>query len=89
MRRILAVAVAAAIAAAACAPKKPKTNAEILLTVRMAQVLLRENRPTEAEKAFRDVLKDDSKNPEMAAHSFTEPEWLAFVAGIKADEFVF
>jgi len=65
MRRILAVAVAVAIAAAACAPKKPKTNAEILLTVRMAQVLLRENRPTEAEKAFRDVLKDDSKNPEI------------------------
>ncbi|HEX4439698.1 MAG TPA: tetratricopeptide repeat protein [Thermoanaerobaculia bacterium] len=54
-----------ALAAPACAPKKPKTNAEILLTVRMAQVLLRDNRPAEAEKAFREVLKDDSKNPEV------------------------
>jgi Tfp pilus assembly protein PilF len=61
----VSLALALALAAASCAPKKPRTNAEILLTVRMAQVLLRENRPTEAEKAFRDVLKDDSKNPEI------------------------
>ena len=32
---------------------------------RMAQVLLRENRPAEAEKAFREVIKDDPKNPEV------------------------
>ncbi|MGK5680402.1 DUF397 domain-containing protein [Actinoplanes sp. URMC 104] len=31
----------------------------------------------------------DSKNPEVPAHSFTEEEWVAFVAGVKADEFVF
>ncbi|MBM2618037.1 DUF397 domain-containing protein [Actinoplanes sp. LDG1-06] len=31
----------------------------------------------------------DSKNPGAAAHSFTEEEWLAFVAGVKNGEFVF
>jgi Tfp pilus assembly protein PilF len=31
----------------------------------MAQVLLRDNRPAEAEKAFRECLKDDPKNPEV------------------------
>jgi hypothetical protein len=31
----------------------------------------------------------DGKNPEVAAHMFTEAEWLAFVAGVKNDEFVF
>jgi len=61
----LAPVLALALAAPACAPKKPKTNAEILLTVRMAQVLLRESRPVDAEKAFRDVMKDDPKNPEI------------------------
>jgi Tfp pilus assembly protein PilF len=66
MRVATALVLASALASqGACAPKKPKTNAEILLTVRMAQVLLRDNRPTDAEKAFRDVLKDDPKNPEI------------------------
>lgn len=65
LRAAAAVVVAAALAASACAPKKPKTNAEILLTVRMAQVLLRDNRPAEAEKAFRDVMRDEPKNPEI------------------------
>jgi Flp pilus assembly protein TadD len=65
MRRALALLVVVGLAGNACAPKKPKTNAEILLTVRMAQVLLRDNRPAEAEKAFREVLKDESKNPEI------------------------
>jgi Tfp pilus assembly protein PilF len=69
MRRLTtstaALLIAAVLVLPACAPKKPKTNAEILLTVRMAQVLLRDNRPTDAEKAFRDVLKDDPKNPEI------------------------
>ena len=50
---------------ARCQSTKPKTSAELLLTERMAQVLLRENRPAEAEKAFREVLKDDPKNPEV------------------------
>src|SRR5262249_10237548 len=63
--RPLAVALGVAVAVSACAPEKPPTNAAILRPVRMAQVLLRDNRPVEAEKAFRDVLKDDSKNPEI------------------------
>ena len=51
--------------AAACTKTKPKTSAELLLNERMAQVLLRDNRPAEAEKAFRECLKDDPKNPEV------------------------
>ncbi|HET6482144.1 MAG TPA: DUF397 domain-containing protein [Actinoplanes sp.] len=31
----------------------------------------------------------DGKNPQLAALSFTKAEWLAFVAGVKNDEFVF
>jgi tetratricopeptide (TPR) repeat protein len=50
---------------AACPRHKTKTSAEVLLTERMAQVLLRDGRPAEAEKAFREVLKDDPKNPEV------------------------
>ncbi len=58
-------ALLAALAATACQPKKPKTSAEVLLTERMGQVLLREGRPAEAEKAFREVIQDDPKNPEV------------------------
>lgn len=29
----------------------------------------------------------DSKNPQAAALTFTEAEWRAFVAGVKANEF--
>ena len=67
MRRAAAaiVGVTLALAAPACQPKKPKNSAELLLTERMAQVLLRENRAAEAEKAFREVIKDDPKNPEV------------------------
>jgi Tfp pilus assembly protein PilF len=43
---------------------KPKTSSELLLTERMAQVLLRDNQPVDAERAFREVLKYDSKNAE-------------------------
>jgi len=43
---------------------KPKTSSELLLTGRMAQVLLRDNQPVEAERAFREVLKYEPKNPE-------------------------
>ena len=60
-----AFVLAVALAAPACQSTKPKTSAEVLLTERMAQVLLRENRPAEAEKAFREVLKEDPKNPEV------------------------
>jgi type IV pilus assembly protein PilF len=54
-----------AAAAAGCQKAKPKSSAELLLNERMAQVLLRDNRPAEAEKAFRECLKDDPKNPEV------------------------
>ena len=60
-----ALALAVLAAAPGCQPKKPKNSAELLLTERMAQVLLRENRAAEAEKAFREVIKDDPKNPEV------------------------
>jgi len=66
MRRFGRPAAAALLAvAAACTKAKPKTSAELLLNERMAQVLLRDGRPAEAEKAFRECLKDDPKNPEV------------------------
>jgi len=66
MRRLRRAAPIVALAfAAACTKSKPKTSAELLLNERMAQVLLRDNRPAEAEKAFRECLKDDPKNPEV------------------------
>jgi Tfp pilus assembly protein PilF len=64
--RLAALSLAIVVLAAACAPaKKGRTPAEILLTQRMAQVLLRDGHPVDAEKAFRDVLRDDPKNPEV------------------------
>jgi Tfp pilus assembly protein PilF len=69
MRRLSHAAVlvlaAVAVLAAGCTRTKPKTSAELLLNERMAQVLLRDGRPLEAEKAFKDCLKDDPKNPEV------------------------
>ncbi len=65
MRKLAAIALAAATLVAGCQKAKPKTSAELLLNERMAQVLLRDNRPAEAEKAFRECLKDDPKNPEV------------------------
>ncbi len=67
MRRMGRAAGVAALAllAAGCPRAKPKTSAELLLNERMAQVLLRDGRPAEAEKAFRECLKDDPKNPEV------------------------
>lgn len=64
MRRSATLLLAVCLAAAGGCQKltKPKTTSELLLTERMAQVLLRENQPVEAERAFRDVLKYDSKN---------------------------
>jgi tetratricopeptide (TPR) repeat protein len=43
---------------------KKHTSAEAMLDLRMAQVLLREGRYADAEKAYRDFLKNDSKNPD-------------------------
>ncbi len=58
--------VALVVLTAGCAPtKKSRTPAEVLLTQRMAQVLLRDGHPIDAEKAFREVLKEDPRNPEV------------------------
>ncbi|WP_250002285.1 DUF397 domain-containing protein [Actinoplanes sp. M2I2] len=43
----------------------------------------------EVAKVDGHYLVRDSKNPDSPAHAFTEAEWLAFVAGVKADEFSF
>jgi tetratricopeptide (TPR) repeat protein len=48
-----------------CASGSKKTgSAENLLNERMAAVLLREGRAAEAERAYREVLANDPKNPE-------------------------
>jgi superkiller protein 3 len=50
----------------ACSTRTKKTGAaEVLLNERMAAVLLREGRAVEAERAYRDALPNDSKNPEV------------------------
>ena len=66
-RRSLSVAAALlAVLAAGCSSQAKKTgSAEVLLNERMAAVLLREGRPAEAERAYREVLPNDSKNPEV------------------------
>jgi len=65
-RLSIAVALAAAFSAACShSANKPKTSAELLLNERMAAVLLREGQAVEAERAYRDVLKDDPNNPEL------------------------
>ncbi|HEV2063674.1 MAG TPA: tetratricopeptide repeat protein [Thermoanaerobaculia bacterium] len=46
------------------ASAKKHTTAEAMLDLRMAQVLLREGRYVDAEKAYREFLKNDSKNPD-------------------------
>ena len=43
----------------------------------------------EVAKVDDQYLIRDSKNPHLEAHSFTEAEWLAFVAGVQAGEFTF
>jgi len=67
MRRLLRAAGVGVLtlSAAACPARKAKTSAEVLLTERMAQVLLREGRAQDAERAFRESLKDDPKNSEV------------------------
>jgi len=59
-----AIALVAAAGSGCHTITKPKTSSELLLTERMAQVLLRDNQPVDAERAFREVLKYDSKNAE-------------------------
>jgi tetratricopeptide (TPR) repeat protein len=60
----LAAAILIAILLPACASSKKTSSAEVHLNARMAAVLLREGRAPEAERAYRDVLPQDSKNPE-------------------------
>jgi hypothetical protein len=43
----------------------------------------------EVAKVDGSYLVRDGKNPQLAAHTFSEDEWLAFVAGVKNGEFVF
>ncbi len=49
----------------ACSTAKKTSSAEVILNERMAAVLLRDGRAVEAERAFREVLPHDSKNPEV------------------------
>jgi tetratricopeptide (TPR) repeat protein len=49
----------------ACTSAKKTGSAEVILNERMAAVLLREGRAVEAERAFREALPHDSKNPEV------------------------
>jgi len=56
---------AAAVGCSSSAPSQPKTSAEVLLNERMAAVLLREGQALEAERAYREVLKEDPNNPDL------------------------
>jgi Flp pilus assembly protein TadD len=61
----VAAALLAVLAAGCSSQAKKPGSAEVLLNERMAAVLLREGRPAEAERAYREVLPNDSKNPEL------------------------
>jgi Tfp pilus assembly protein PilF len=62
----LGVLVIAALWSGGCSSSQKKpTSAEMLLNERMAAVLLRDGQCSEAEKAYQDVIKSDSKNPEL------------------------
>lgn len=54
-----------AMAGCSSTPAKPRTSAEVLLNERMAAVLLSEGQASEAERAYREVLKDDPNNPDL------------------------
>jgi tetratricopeptide (TPR) repeat protein len=56
---------AGSLAGCAHTPSTAKTSAEVLLNERMAAVLLREGQAMEAERAYREVLKDDPNNPDL------------------------
>jgi tetratricopeptide (TPR) repeat protein len=56
---------AGALAGCSQTPASSKTSAEVLLNERMAAVLLREGQALEAERAYREVLKDDPNNPDL------------------------
>ena len=64
---MIVLLIAGGLFAGGCAAKNPKTktSAEVLLNERMAAVLLRDGRFSDAENAYRDVLKSDPRNPEL------------------------
>jgi tetratricopeptide (TPR) repeat protein len=64
-RGLVAAAAALLFALTACSASKKTGSTEVLLNERMGAVLLREGRAVEAERAFREVLPHDSKNPEV------------------------
>ena len=47
------------------------------------------NACVEVAKVDEEYLVRDSKNPDSAPLAFTADEWLAFVGGVKRDEFRF
>jgi len=47
------------------------------------------NTCVEVAKVGDEYLVRDSKNPQNGALAFTPAEWVAFVEGVKADEFSF
>jgi tetratricopeptide (TPR) repeat protein len=51
--------------ASGCSQTKKTSSAEVLLNERMAAVLLRDGRAVEAERAYRDAIPHDAKNPEV------------------------
>lgn len=64
MRRAAAAAALALLVAGCPAPSTKHSSAEMMLNLRMAAVLLKEGRWADAEKAYRDVLVEDSRNPD-------------------------
>jgi tetratricopeptide (TPR) repeat protein len=64
-RRLATALPALLVLVSACSGAKKTTPAETVLNTRMAGVLLREGRAVEAERAYRDVLPQDPKNPEI------------------------
>jgi Tfp pilus assembly protein PilF len=62
-RAASAIAAGLVLLTSGCASSGPKkASAEMMLNLRMATVLLREGRCADAEKAYREVLADDSNN---------------------------
>jgi Tfp pilus assembly protein PilF len=65
-RRAAAAAILAGAAACSHQSKpQPKTSAEVLLNERMAAVLLSEGQAAEAERQYREVIKDDPNNADL------------------------
>jgi tetratricopeptide (TPR) repeat protein len=62
---VAAALVAGAVAGCSHTAPSSKTSAEVLLNERMAAVLLRQEQPVDAERAYREVLKDDPNNPDL------------------------